>query len=124
VVIWLSKKQTTVALSTAEAEYIAIATALQELLWMNQYLTELSLKDAETPVLRSDNQAAIQIATNDTLHSRSKHIDIRYHFIRDVVRRGEVELIWISTKDQEADINTKGLDVTTYKRLRGRVVSH
>jgi hypothetical protein len=124
VVIWLSKKQTTVALSTAEAEYIAIATALQELLWMNQYLTELSLKDAETPVLRSDNQAAIQIATNDTLHSRSKHIDIRYHFIRDVVRRGEVELIWISTKDQEADINTKGLDVTTYKRLRGRVVSN
>jgi ribonuclease HI len=122
-IIWLSKKQSTVALSTAEAEYIAIATALQELLWINQYLTELNLKDNETAVLKSDNQAAIRIATNDTLHSRSKHIDIRYHFIREVVKRGEVELNWIGTKDQQADINTKGLDGNTFKGLRDRIMS-
>jgi hypothetical protein len=122
-IIWLSKKQSTVALSTAEAEYIAIATALQELLWINQYLTELNLKDNETATLKSDNQAAIRIATNDTLHSRSKHIDIRYHFIREVVKRGEVELNWISTKAQEADISTKGLDGNTFKGLRDRIMS-
>jgi hypothetical protein len=119
----LSKKQSIVALSTAEAEYIAIASALQELIWITHYLSELHLKDEAIPILRSDNQAAIQIATNDTLHSRSKHIDIRYHFIREIVRRKEVELKWINTADQEADINTKGLVMSTYKRLRNRIMS-
>lgn len=123
VIVWLSKKQTTVALSTAEAEYIAMATALQELIWINQYLTELGLKHPEAPVLRSDNQAAIQIANNDVLHNRTKHIDIRYHFIREIIRRGEVQVEWIHTKDQQADINTKGLDINTFKQLRDKLIT-
>jgi hypothetical protein len=122
-VLWLSKKQSTVALSTAEAEYIAIATVAQEVIWINQYLTELGMKDPETPILRSDNQAAIQITNNDTLHSRTKHIDIRYHFIRQVVKQGGVKLTYINTKEQEADINTKGLTVSTYKHLRDKLLT-
>ena len=122
-IVWLSKKQSIVALSTAEAEYIAISTALQELLWINQYLTEIEQKDTEVAVMKSDNQAAIQLATNDTYHSRSKHIDIRHHFIREIVRRGEVELRYVGTREQEADLNTKGLDANTFKRLRDRIVS-
>src|SRR4029077_3593248 len=103
-IVWLSKKQSTVALSTAEPEYIAIATAAQEVTWINQYLSELGLKDSEVPIIRSDNQAAIQIAGNDTLHNRSKHIDIRYHFIRQMVKEGGVIITYINTKQQEADI--------------------
>jgi hypothetical protein len=122
-VVWLSKKQTTVALSTAEAEYIALASAIQEMIWMNQYLSELQLKDPEVPLVRSDNQAAIQIATNDTLHTRSKHIDIRYHFIRQILKEGQMKLSYVSTREQEADINTKALDMSTFKYLRERLLS-
>jgi len=123
-IMWLSKKQTTVALSTAEAEYIAIATAVQEVIWINQYLSEIGLIDKEVPVIRSDNQAAIQIASNDTLHSRSKHIDIRYHFIRQMIQQGQIKLTWISTKAQQADINTKNLSVSTYISLRKKLMTH
>jgi len=122
-VLWLSKKQSTTALSTAEAEYIAIAAAGQELIWMNQYLSELGLIDKQIPIIRSDNQAAIQIASNDRLHSRSKHIDIRYHFIRQMIQEGRVRIVYVSTTDQEADINTKSLDMRTFKRLRDRLLS-
>lgn len=121
-IVWLSKKQSIVALSTAEAEYIAIAMAVQEVIWINQYLSELNLKDSETPIIRSDNQAAIQIASNDTLHNRSKHIDIRYHFIRQIVREGGVIITYVGTKQQEADINTKGLSVSTFKQLRDKLM--
>jgi hypothetical protein len=124
VITWLSKKQPTVALSTAEAEYIAIATALQELIWLNQLLEELQLKDKEVAVLKSDNQAAIAMSNNDVNHSRSKHIDIKYHFIREVLNNKQVELNWVNTKDQQADINTKALDGIGFKRLRDIIMAH
>jgi len=123
VITWLSKKQPTVALSTAEAEYIAIATALQELIWLNQLLEELQLKDNEVAIVKSDNQSAIAMSNNDVNHSRSKHIDIKYHFIREVLNTRQVELHWVSTKDQQADINTKVLDGCGYKRLRDKIMS-
>ena len=121
-IVWLSKKQPVVALSTAEAEYIAMSTAVQESIWINQYLSELGMNNLQiTPILHSDNQAAIQIATNDTLHARSKHIDIRFHFIRDQVALNKVELKWISTVAQEADINTKALGTIAFERLRDMI---
>jgi hypothetical protein len=121
-ILWMSKKQSIVALSTAEAEYIAIATAVQEVVWINQYLSELGLIDKEVPVIRSDNQAAIQIASNDTLHSRSKHIDIRYHFIRQMIKQNQIKLVYVSTTEQEADINTKSLEVSTFKRMTDKLM--
>jgi hypothetical protein len=121
-IVWLSKKQSTVALSTAEAEYIAIASAVQEVIWINQYLSELKLIDKEVPIIRSDNQAAIQIASNDTLHSRSKHIDIRYHFIRQVIKEGGAKLIYVNTTERQADINTKSLDRSMFKRMRDKLL--
>ena len=123
-IIWFSKKQSTVSLSTAEAEYIAIATATQELLWINQYLIEIGYKEKNSiPIIRTDNQAAKQIASNDTLHSRSKHIDIRYHFIRQLVQEQQVKIEYISTKEQQGDINTKRLDVSSFRRLRNKIMS-
>jgi hypothetical protein len=64
------------------------------------------------------------MSTNDVNHSRSKHIDIKYHFIREVVHNKQVELKWVNTKQQQADINTKGLDGVTFKRLRGQVMNN
>ena len=125
-ILWLSKKQATVSLSTAEAEYIAIATAAQELIWVNQYLSEIGYNEKnknQIPIIRTDNQAAKQIASNDTLHSRSKHIDIRYHFIRQLIQEQQVKITYISTKEQEGDINTKRLDVSTFRKLRNRIMS-
>ena len=74
-------------------------------------------------MLKSDNQAAIAMSNNDVNHSRSKHIDIKYHFIREVLNTRQVELLWVSTKDQQADINTKVLDGCGYKRLRDKIMS-
>ena len=79
-VSWLSKKQAVVALSTSEAEYIALSLATQEAVWLQRLLTELNLPN--TPVtMMEDNQGAIAIAKNPVAHSRTKHIDIRYYYV-------------------------------------------
>jgi len=62
------------------------------------------------------------MAHHDSLHNRSKHISIRYHFIREVIQRGEVQVSWIGTKEQQADLNMKGLGATTFKGLRDKIV--
>ena len=84
-VSWKSKKQTCVALSTAEAEYIALAAATQEVTWLRQLLTDLHNEQTEPTVIHEDNQAAICIAQNTQYHSKTKHIDIKYHFVREKV---------------------------------------
>jgi len=81
-VSWLSKKQSTVALSTAEAEYVALSQAAQECVWLRRLLSDLGM-DATPVVILEDNQGAIAIAKNPVDHSRTKHIDIRYHYIRE-----------------------------------------
>ena len=85
---WLSQKQATVALSTAEAEYIALGSATQEAIWLRRLLSDLKVEvDTPTDILE-DNQGAIAIAKNPVGHKRTKHIDIRYHFIREAVLTG------------------------------------
>ena len=79
---WISKKQSTVALSTAEAEYISGSLAVQEAIWLNRLLTELG-EMSKVPILNLDNQGALALAKNPVHHSRTKHIEIRYHFIRE-----------------------------------------
>ena len=88
-VSWLSKKQATVALSTAEAEYVALIQAAQEGIWLRGLLSDLGLKAMSTVILE-DNQGAIAIAKNPVDYSRTKHIDIRYHYIRECVRSGQI----------------------------------
>ena len=109
-VAWRSKRQVTVALSTMEAEYMAITEAAKELKWMRQLLAELECGiETSATVLRSDNQGAIALAKNPVSHSRAKHIDLRHHFIRDAI---EDEIIWleyIPTVNMTADSLTKGL---------------
>ena len=88
---WKSRKQTCVALSTAEAEYVALAGATQEATWMRQLLKDLYHEQMEPTVIREDNQAAIAIAQQPHSHSKMKHIDIRY-FVREKVQDNTIDL--------------------------------
>jgi hypothetical protein len=91
---WRSKKQTSVALSTAEAEYIALSGAVQEAVWLRQLASELTSRDkpVKATLIYEDNQSAISLAKNPQFHGRAKHIDIRHHFIREKVSDGSIEL--------------------------------
>jgi hypothetical protein len=118
---WISKKQSTVALSSAEAEYMAISATIQEMKWIRNLLIELNVLSDLTPRLYCDNQSAIAISQNDKFHNRTKHIDIRHHFIRDAIKNKEVILEWIESKDQQADILTKSLTKETFTKLRKEI---
>ena len=80
---WLSLKQKVVALSTCEAEYVAAATAACQVAWLRRLLCELTGVEAHPPALMVDNQPAIALAKNPVLHDQSKHIDVKFHFLRD-----------------------------------------
>ena len=119
-VSWKSRKQSTVALSTAEAEYVALSTAVQECIWMQRLLSDLgNPPDGPTTILE-DNQSSIAMARNPQFHGRAKHIDIKHHFVREQVTNGSIELQYCPTNDMLADILTKGLAQQQYSILRER----
>ena len=108
-VSWSSKKQELVTLSTTEAEYVAQTHAAKEAIWLHQLLTEI-FKSIDTPTtLFSDSKSAIALAQDGHYHARTKHIDIRYHFIRYVIDAGTIKLVYCSTNDMTADTLTKAL---------------
>nr|XP_043625487.1 uncharacterized mitochondrial protein AtMg00810-like [Erigeron canadensis] len=113
---WSSKKQHTVSISTAEAEYVSAASCCAQMLWMKHQLVDYDLEYSKIPIM-CDNTSAIAITHNPVQHSKTKHIDIRYHFIRHHVMKGDIELYFIPTDDQLADIFTKPLDETRFKLL-------
>jgi hypothetical protein len=119
-VSWASKKQNSVALSTAEAEYVAAAHCCAQLLWMRQTLKDYGYTLNRIPLL-CDNESAIKIAENPCEHSRTKHIDIRHHFLRDHNLKGDIEISHVRTNDQVADIFTKPLDEKRFCALRNEL---
>ena len=112
------KKQTSVALSSAEAEYIALASAVQEAIWIRQLSLDLKHQSSKATVIHEDNQSAIAIAKNPQFHGRAKHIEIKYHFICEHIQKGSVELKYCPTEKMIADIFTKGLPQDQFKKLR------
>jgi hypothetical protein len=112
-----SKRQPTVALSTAEAEYMALAEATKELKWLRQLLAELGFNQEPTEVFQ-DNRACVQMANGNVNHQRSKHIDIRHHFIQEAIENGDMKLTWVPSADMVADIMTKILPAPAFIRLR------
>ena len=116
-VSWSSKKQNCVTLSTAEAEYIATASCVTQLLWMRQTLKDYGITYRHVPLL-CDNESAINIAENPKDHTRTKHIDIRYHFLRDHVEKGDIDIAHVGTDMQLAYIFTKPLDEARFCQLR------
>ena len=114
---WRSKKQTPVALSTAEAEYVALATAAQEAVWLRIVMKGLNEEISPT-VIHEDNQSAIAIAKNPQFHSRTKHVDIKYHFVRELVEDGIIRLSYCRSGNMMAHILTKGLAAPQHNELR------
>jgi hypothetical protein len=119
-VSWSSKKQTSISLSTAEAEYIAVGQCCAQLLWMRQTPRDFGYHQSKVPLL-CDSESAIRLADNPVKHSRTKHIDIRHHFLRDHQQKGDIDIYHISTENQLADIFTKPLDEKTFCRLRSEL---
>ncbi|GJZ21177.1 hypothetical protein Tco_0558216 [Tanacetum coccineum] len=117
---WSAKKQQSVAMSSAEAEYVAAAGCCASILWMKSQLSDYDIHYKMVPIF-CDNTSAIAISNNPVLHSRTKHIDIRYHFIRDHILKGDIELHFIPTEYQLADIFTKPLDEPTFTRLKAEL---
>jgi hypothetical protein len=108
-ITWFSRKKTFVALSSTEAEYMAVSMASCEAIWICKLLTCLFDQELEPMVIYYDNQSCIKLSENPVFHDRSKHIEIRYHFIQDRIQKGVVKLQYISTDEQVADILTKPL---------------
>ena len=106
---WTSKQQTVVATSTAEAEYVATALCAREAIWLKKIVNFLSIECKGAVVLRADNQAAIKMASNASDSSRTKHIDITYHFLRHQVTARNIRMVYVSTDDNPADMFTKPL---------------
>ena len=117
-VSWSSRKQASVAFSSIEAEYVAAASCFSQILWMKQTLQDYGLSFGRVPIF-VDNMSAISIAKNPVLHSRTKHIDIRFHFLRDNHERGHMDLIHVPSERQTADILTKPLEQDTLKACEG-----
>ena len=119
-VSWFSRKQSTVALSTAEAEYVALGSCCSQILWIKQQLQDFGIEDSCTEII-CDNTSAINLTKNPILHSRAKHIEIRHHFIRDHVQNKEVLIQFIDSKNQLADIFTKPLEKSLFESIRSRL---
>ena len=117
-VSWRSQKQTCVALSTAEAEYIALAAAAQEATWMRKLMKDFHESQAEPVTIYEDNQSAICIARNPQSHHKTKHVDIKYHYVCDMVQDVTIKVQYCPTNDMIADILTKGLTHDRFTRLR------
>ncbi|KAL0539889.1 hypothetical protein IC582_024110 [Cucumis melo] len=116
-VSWFSKKQNCVSMSTAEAEYIAAGSGYTQMIWMKNMLNEYGIMQG-VMTLYYDNMSAIDISKNPVQHSSTKHIDIRHHFIRDLIENKVITLRHICSNSQLADIFTKPLDATTFVHLR------
>jgi peroxiredoxin family protein len=115
---WSSKKQPVVSLSTTEAEFIAAASSACQVVWINRILKSLNQTQHTPTKVYCDNISAIKLSKNPVMHGRNKHIDIRFHFLRELVKDGSVELITCSTTEQVANILTKPLKLDVFLKMR------
>eukprot|EP00253_Pinus_taeda_P010497 PITA_10497 len=115
---WASKKQSIVALSTTEAEYVVATAATCQAVWMRRMLRSLGQEQAKATVIFCDNSSAIALSKNSVFHKRMKHIDTRFHYIRELVSNGEIALEHCRTEEHVADILTKPLDQKRFEFLR------
>jgi len=115
---WSTKKQDIIAQSSAEAEYVAVAFATNQAIWLRKILLELNLLPKEPTVIYVDNKSTIAMAENPGQHGRTKHINIRFHALRDAEKNDEVKLVHCISEDQQADILTKALSSKKFEFQR------
>ena len=119
-VSWMSEKQNSISLSTAEVEYIVASSCCTQLVWLQKLLHDYGICQ-EHLTIYCDNTSAINISKNPVQHSRTKHIEIRHHFIRELIEDGILTLEFIHTDDQKADLFTKPLDSKRFEFLRQNI---
>lgn len=122
-VSWSSKKQRVVALSTCEAELYAESAAIQEVLWLRGLLAELGLHTKMGSVVHGDNQSTIAVSKKGVKGERTKHVDVKYHFVTETVESGKVKLQWVPSAEQQADIFTKALHAPVFLKLRAALMT-
>ena len=115
---WSHKKQLTIALSSTEAKYRGAAMAACEIAWLQKLLADLGQSLHDVVVIYCDNISSIMLANNQVYHARTKHIEVHYHFVREKVLAGEVDLVYVSIEEQVADIFTKALGIEKLHRFR------
>jgi hypothetical protein len=122
-ITWRSQRQKVIAHSSAEAEYMALHAACQENMFLKNLLGEFKFVDVEGPTtVYEDNQATIKLSNNPTYHPRTKHIDLRYHIIRDYVADGQVALEYMPTEQMPADMLTKALAAPKFTQFKVEVM--
>lgn len=120
---WKSRKQPTVALSSCEAEYMALTEAVKEAKFLKQLLATMRGNYGECTTLLCDNQGAIALASNRVLHQRSKHIDIKYHFIRSEVENGSIDVKYVPSNSNLADTFTKYVNKVKLREACGQLMT-
>ncbi|CAI0431123.1 unnamed protein product [Linum tenue] len=123
VVSWASKKQPVVTLSTTEAEFVAASFSAAQCVWLRRILEQFGWKSSVDTATRifCDNSSAIKLSRNPVLHGRSKHIDVRFHFLRELANRGVVTMEHCRTYEQIADVMTKALKLETFQLMRAKL---
>lgn len=116
-VTWSSQRQKLVTLSTTEAEYVAAAAAAREIVWLRKLLRDLGVDCEQGTVLHVDNQSAIRLTKNPVMHQRTKHIDVRHHFIREKIESKEISVVFVPTDTQKADLFTKAMPRARFWKL-------
>nr|GFA18460.1 copia protein [Tanacetum cinerariifolium] len=114
---WFSKKQTALSISITEAKYVSTEKACRQALWMKQALVDYGVRLDDIPIM-CDNKRAIDLSKNPVQHSRTKQIEIRHHFLRDNVQKGNISIENVSSEDNIADILTKPLKREPFNYLR------
>nr|GFA05242.1 uncharacterized mitochondrial protein AtMg00810-like [Tanacetum cinerariifolium] len=116
-----SLKQHCVALSSCEAEFMAATTATCQAIWIRRLLTEITGKIVKPATLYVDNRPALELMKNLVFHGRSKHIDTRFHFIRECVEKGDIMVTFVRSEEQRADILTKAMARIKFKAMRALI---
>lgn len=117
-VSWSSRKQPIVTLSTTEAEFLAAASCACQAIWLRRIMEQLGHKQPSATIIYCDNSSTIKLSRNPVMHGRSKHIDVRFHFLRDLTRDEVVKLEYCQTQEQLADLMTKPLKLDAFERMR------
>ena len=123
-VTWSSKRQASVALSTVEAEYVALSRCAQQMVWMQSWLTEVDIEHSLPGLIKADNRGAIALTKNTKDHGKVKHIDIRHHYIRELLKSGAILIEQVASSDNLADMFTKPLPRDHHHRLLGALNIH
>jgi histone deacetylase 1/2 len=117
-IAWHARKQATVSRSSTESEYKAVANATAKIIWVQSLLKELGISQNRNPILWCDNIGATYFSSNPVFHARTKHIEVDFHFVRERVARKQLQIKFIFSKDQIADIFTKPLPLPAFEAFR------